>query len=182
MAIVRRKEIPSERDVDATNSYEATIAKIEASGLYYFPLPIREIIENIYRITIIDDQDTDKDISGYLEFSSANGWIIGVNRYHSQRRQRFTLAHELAHFVLHRNTILQQKARHEDGILLRTGDFSDIESEANDFAGKLIMPKDQLIKVIQGGKRSIDELAETFDVSIAAIRYRAHQLGLLRRV
>ena len=50
----------------------------------------------------VSEEIMDRDMSGYLEFRN-NRWVAGVNILHHPNRRRFTLAHEIGHFVLHRN-------------------------------------------------------------------------------
>lgn len=114
-----------------------------------------------------------EDISG--SFYEDNGaYIIKVNSLHHPRRQRFTLAHELAHFFLHKhlNTVF------EDKVLFRGGTVSPEEREANNFAGEILMPTEQFLKNINSGNNSIQGLADEFEVSTLAVRVRAKQLGL----
>lgn len=95
---------------------------------------------------------------------------IVVNKKHNGERQRFTLAHELAHLVLQINGL------------------SDAEEEkaADRFAGAFLMAKEMMLKLL-GEKRtsiSLGELAELkklFKVSIASLVVRCSQLGLISR-
>lgn len=184
MAIVRKssseKLFNQLKTGDVGNSLNDVIRHVAQLGLYYLPIPVENIIK-CYGLQVVYDSDMEDDLSGYIEVSG-NTWCIGINQYHSARRQRFTLAHELAHYILHRDQI-QREGRHTDKILLRDGENGDIEAEANHFAGHLLVPKQSLLELVANpNKRNISTLADAFDVSIAAIRYRAHQEGLLRRV
>lgn len=67
-----------------------------------------------------------QDDSGYIAFdplsNSPSGFIIVVNQNHSSQRKKFTVAHELGHFVLHRNTpqfqaILREQKRKSGNII-----------------------------------------------------------------
>src|ERR1700722_19420307 len=84
-------------------------------------------------------------VSGFL-YNQDGRTIIGVNPRHSTRRQRFTIAHELAHFFLGH----QGDGVHVDKnlALFRDSDqVSDVkESAANLCAAELLMPKQFLIK------------------------------------
>ena len=142
-----------------------------------YPLDIEKVIKG-YHIEICKE-DMDYDISGYIEKRELK-WIIGVNKYHSKQRQRFTLAHEFAHYVLHRHKIQNQK--HQDMALFRTNAVDPIEIEANNFAGELLIPDKHFKKYLDEGITKIGDLASKFDVSISAIRYKAYKLGYLNRV
>lgn len=101
-------------------------------------------------------------------------WGIAYNGKVSSERQRFTIAHELGHFILHRN---QQQRFNCDKQSVHTGidDLRQIEREADDFASNLLMPGDTLRDAID--RRRIDfhllsELAGRFQVSFEALCIR----------
>ena len=96
--------------------------------------------------------------------------VIVVNQHHNGERQRFTLAHELAHLVL------------------RFGDMSDAEQEkaADRFAGAFLMAKDMMVRLLGAHRTSISlgelaELKKLFKVSIASLVVRCSQLGVLTK-
>ncbi len=115
--------------------------------------------------------------SGYLK-NIDNKWIIGVNKKHNPKRQRFTIAHELGHFYMHRNKNLD----FEDATFFRAENSTSIEYTANEFASNLLMPENRINKAIQDGIKNISELAELFSVSAAAIKYRVISLGYKMKV
>jgi Zn-dependent peptidase ImmA (M78 family) len=112
--------------------------------------------------------------------------IIGVNSLHIPPRQRFTLAHELAHIQLHR-TLLENQVHVDTGTLRLsipmkafapiTG-VGEMEIEANAFASELLMPHSLLHAALTGraGDLEDDEMIETlarrFRVTEAALRFR----------
>jgi hypothetical protein len=115
-------------------------------------------------------------ISGLIEpsASAASGFIIKVNKYESDERQRFTIAHEVAHFLLHRDHI---KNGVVDNVMYRSSLSSRKETEANKLAADILMPNPLVLKELEaiGGKR--DEiaavaLARKFKVSAAAMKVR----------
>ena len=119
-------------------------------------------------------------ISGYLRQENGE-WIIGVNSIHNPKRQRFTIAHELGHFYMHKDKNVDFEcflARNfEDTTFFRNTDNSSIEYSANEFAANLLMPEDSIRKAIQTGTKNIEDLSSQFNVSIAAIKYRVLSLG-----
>ena len=141
-----------------------------------YPLDIEALIKE-YNIEILKE-DMDYDISGYIE-QRGRKWTIGINKYHSKKRQRFTMAHEFAHYVLHRGRI---ELKHKDMALFRNNEINPIEVEANNFAGELLMPREKFKRYIADGMTKISDLSEKFDVSISAIRYKAYRLGYLNSV
>ena len=122
---------------------------------------------------IIERSPMDDDISGYIERRGARWWI-GVNSLQHPNRQRFTVAHELGHYVLHRN----QFERRVDKILFRNeADRNDVEWQANDFAAKLLMPEDAVRAEIRSGTKEVEALARKFAVSSLAMHFRLQNLG-----
>lgn len=104
-------------------------------------------------------------------------FIIRINRHDSEQRQRFTAAHELGHFLLHRDQIGKGVV---DDALYRSNLSDKREAEANRLAADLLMP-DHLIEDWLDRARALDVddiplyLAERFGVSESAMRIR---LGL----
>ena len=114
----------------------------------------------------------DPAVSGSLDYN--NGvWTISVNELHNRRRQNYTMAHELAHYMMHRNT----STRFEDSVFFRSTKMSTMEYSANEFAAKLLMPEDRVRKAISEGMKNIGKLAERFGVSSQAMLIRAKELG-----
>jgi hypothetical protein len=79
------------------------------------------------------------EISGLIEPSDTApaGFRIRLNRHETAERQRFTLAHEIAHFLLHREHIGGGVV---DNVMYRSNLSSRLEVEANKLAADLIMP------------------------------------------
>lgn len=104
-----------------------------------------------------------------------SGFAIYVNAKHSDVRRRFTIAHEIAHFVLHRDLI-------GDGItedaLYRSGLSDAVEREANGLAAEILMPRHLIRAWFAKGLRNPAELADMFEVSVQAMEYRLNNLGL----
>lgn len=128
-----------------------------------------------------------KVIRGPLE-PKISGWIkpsldaparfeIKVNKYEVPERQRFTVAHEIAHFLLHRHEIGSGVV---DSIMYRSSLTSRKETEANQLAAEIVMPAQAVRQELQrlGGTSAenvVEEMAEVFRVSIPAMKIR---LGL----
>jgi hypothetical protein len=115
-------------------------------------------------------------ISGQIQRSetSASGYRIRINRHEAAARQRFTIAHEIAHYLLHREHIGDGI---EDSILYRSTLSDQREAEANRLGAHLLMPEKSVIQAMRdlGGKstpRVAALLAEEFNVSEAAMSIR----------
>ncbi|MCT8327925.1 ImmA/IrrE family metallo-endopeptidase [Acidimangrovimonas sediminis] len=118
-------------------------------------------------------------ISGQLQRSpdSPSGFRIRVNRHEAATRQRFTIAHEIAHYLLHRDYIGDGI---EDSILYRSTLSDAREAEANRLGAQLLMPEKSVIRVLReyGGIATPEIariMAERYDVSEVAMGIR---LGL----
>lgn len=115
-------------------------------------------------------------ISGQIGKSdtSLSGYRIRVNRHEAKSRQRFTIAHEIAHFLLHRDYIGDGI---EDTILYRSTLSDRREAEANRLGAELIMPERSIIQQLRElGGRATPEIASImanrYDVSEAAMKIR----------
>ncbi len=103
-------------------------------------------------------------------------FVIRINRHEARHRQRFTLAHELAHCLLHRDLIIADGGWSEN-VLLRSGQPLRIEYEANRLASDLVIPSAQLAEATaeySGPMTSevIEDLARRFGVSPAAMEIK----------
>jgi transcriptional regulator with XRE-family HTH domain len=117
-----------------------------------------------------------KELSG-LFIATDDGAVIGANKAQVANRQRFTIAHELAHFLLrhHDRFHIDLGLGPEDG----NAPFHDwqLEREANDFAAHLLMPA-TVVRERFKRSSSVPELAADFGVSELAMGYRLLDLGL----
>ena len=110
-------------------------------------------------------------ISGQLlklaEKGGASGYAIFVNEAHAQQRRRFTIAHEIAHFILHRDQI---GGGIEDNGVYRSRLSAQAERQANLLAiNEVLIPEplfDRAIldSIAEHGDISIPVLAKMFDV------------------
>jgi hypothetical protein len=101
-------------------------------------------------------------------------FIIRVNKNDPSRRQRFTVAHELAHFLLHRDMIGNGVT---DDVLYRSTLSDSREAQANRLAADLLMPQalvDSWLERAQSLRVEdpVEFLSDKFGVSIAAMKIR----------
>ena len=97
------------------------------------------------------------------------GYAIYANQDDSLTRRRFTYAHELAHFLLHREQIGDGIS---DNLLLRSNLANNLEVEANKLAADILMPSDIVNELAETRKYDVNELAELFGVSRSAMLVR----------
>lgn len=109
--------------------------------------------------------------SGEIRPNGAGGYIIRVNRHDSPGRQRFTVAHEISHFLLHRHLI---GSGISDDALYRSNQSDQIEWEANRLAADIVMPTKAVQEAVATAEKLgitnyRDELVDRFQVSRAAM-------------
>lgn len=137
-----------------------------------YPVDLNGIAEH-YGIPVFQ-ADLAEGVSGALVRGDANagqsGFVCYVKKGESVGRQRFTAAHEIGHFILHRDRI--GEGVHEN-YLLRSDTLSNKqEVEANKFAADLIMPRPLIDRLISEGVTSVKDLARALKVSEVAMAIR----------
>jgi hypothetical protein len=163
------------------------------------PVPIEEIADSHLGLLVTESGDIaaehpelDADgqrISGALIPERAEILLDRGEAARWPRRRRYTIAHEIGHWELHRGgedafcrsgeiapveTLTGRTKMHEPTVTAEGGD-RDIEWEANVFAGALLMPP-WLVRKVWDRERSVEALAETFDVSLSAVSPRWMEL------
>jgi Zn-dependent peptidase ImmA (M78 family) len=135
---------------------------------------------------IIRRTPTTDDVSGFL-LKQAEAAVIGVNSLHHPNRQRFTIAHEIGHYMLH-----DFDEVHVDKSVVRlrseasSAGTDKEEVEANRFAAELLMPKEFLEPELSRfalndlfDERGMQQLARHFQVSVQAMSNRLTSLGYI---
>lgn len=90
-------------------------------------------------------------------------------------RARFTIAHELGHHVMEHGNRFRDNAGSFSAI-----NYDPVEVSANRFAAELLMPYAVVERFVKDeGITDVAVLADRFDVSQVAMRYRLKNLGLL---
>ena len=112
-------------------------------------------------------------ISGEIK-ETRNLVTIRVNRHDVKERQRFTLAHEIAHFLLHRDKIGDGIT---DDILYRSNLSSAQEAQANRLAADIVMPWSLIQSSLETYddlklEQKIERLAQEAEISTTAIKIR----------
>lgn len=109
-------------------------------------------------------------ISGFISVAGGTPTLF-VNDNDSQNRKNFTVGHELGHWLLHRDNLLNDPNL---AVLFRiplgTLNTDPLEKEANMFAANLLVPKSMLDAYRDD--KSPRELAQMFGVSEEVIGYR----------
>lgn len=134
------------------------------------PVPVGAVARDLGLGVVVSDLPLA--VSGMLSRDGSNAWTIRVNRHEHRHRQRFTIAHEIAHFVLHRDAIGERVI---DDTFYRSGLSETREYEANALAAEILMPWSLIRKLMEAGKKTSQQLADSLEVSPAAMNIR---LGL----
>lgn len=135
------------------------------------PVPIDQIIREIG--LPLCHEPMDDNISGYIERRDG-GYRIVVNSNHARTRQRFTAAHELGHYIYHRDLlgdgVGDNRAYRTDGTGRQNTNIRPLhERQANSFAANVLMPRHRLAAL---GNEALATLAGWFEVSQEAMRIR----------
>ncbi|MCD8778206.1 XRE family transcriptional regulator [Mammaliicoccus sciuri] len=140
--------------------------------------PIEDMIEVVELMGIIavkfgyDEEKVDA-FSALTELNNKSYFTIVTGNSRSFFRQQFSLAHEIGHWVLHQDYIPEELDKEE---------YKVMEQEANAFAASFLMPSQSFsedFKSINLNLPNLLNLKRKWNVSIAAIIERAHQLNLL---
>jgi Zn-dependent peptidase ImmA (M78 family) len=134
----------------------------------------------------IQKKRAEEGLSGFLLREGGASPVIAVNCDEHPNRQRFTIAHEIGHFLLHTNPHL-----HVDrGYMVKLRDTkssegTDLEEkEANLFAAELLMPEHFVSRDVSStgtvdllDEKQIGRLAQQYKVSPQAFAFRLAYLG-----
>lgn len=173
----KNRRISSDQVSEPVLSINEILEKANELQINTTPLDIKAVAEKIFNIEIKEDK-FDKGVPGFLE-RIGRKWCIFINQYENELRKRFTIAHELGHFIKHREKYMLSGSSTPGLIFFRDKTIDPIEKEANDFAVDLLMPRDVFIEKIKSGCNTLEKLSEAFQLSTSAVKYRAYKLGLL---
>lgn len=152
-------------------------------GIKAMPVPVEKIAKALG--AVVRFSPLDEELSGMIYIKDGVP-VIGVNSLHHPNRQRFTIAHEIGHLVMHRDMISENV--HVDKqfrVLMRDSNSStgseEIEVQANRFAAELLIPSSMFdpTKILASDiddEGPLDELAKKFRVSKQMLEYRIRSL------
>jgi Zn-dependent peptidase ImmA (M78 family) len=155
------------------------------AGISSPPIPSRKVAEGLG--IEVRSSEFGEDVSGLLTLEGGTP-TIGYDKRHPNVRQRFTIAHETGHYVLHKDQTELFIDKKYSSVFYRDNRSSEAEYtrelEANAFAAALLMPIDMLREEIS--KRDFDlteedsltSLARLFQVSRQAMAYRLANSGI----
>jgi Zn-dependent peptidase ImmA (M78 family) len=137
-------------------------------------------------------------ISGKINYNVVDDKaIIYINSNEYELRQRFSLAHELSHYIYDINFSEDAEIEDNDQTLFRNDIINPIENRANKYAEKLLMPKELFVRKtdeikndlfpdednkigIQKIYKLVEKLSDMFKVSKPAVITRLHSIGKIK--
>lgn len=152
-------------------------------NIYNIPVPIQDIDEIVEKLGGTIQREVSFS-DGTVE-KNGEGFRIILSPFQDEKRERFTIAHELGHLFLHMGYRTNEKLweRQSDNIYHRIGN-SEKEYQANEFAAAFLMPANKYLEVLKGlvvdNMVDTSEIANFFNVSVEAASNRGKFLGYLR--
>lgn len=169
------------------NSRDAKIIELRAnkilldSDIHYAPVDIEKVTD---RLGIKVSYAPSDEYSGMLIRKDADQALMGINSNEPKTRMRFTMAHEVAHYIFDKKSKVSIDYRATTRLL----DKPETEKRADFFAASLLMPKKWLMLDFEKiSKESFSQdhlidLAKKYQVSQDAMKYRLSSLGLIELV
>lgn len=166
-----------------TNPYQEQIERLlKEARVNEPPIPVdriaRQLGAQLHRGALPDS------LSGFFYRQDETGQpIIGVNSLHATVRQRFTIAHEIGHFQLHKQEFYVDRIHYRSAKSSKTHEPQEVE--ANQFAAELLMPAKFLKRDIAELHLPLDDeevvadLAKRYQVSTHALVLRLVNLGFV---
>lgn len=160
---------------------EAVRARLEtvssSDGHLTVPVDPEKIAEQLDLEVVLTPLESK--VGGFVLKKNGEAVKIYVNSNDSWERRKFTLAHEIGHYWLHRNDDGEfGYVEYRDELSTRGTD--PVERWANSFAAELIMPA-RYIRMAWARGDSLDSIQKQLGVSDAAFGHRLVNLGLISR-
>ena len=166
------------------------------------PIPVEDIADLLYSLAIDITDDLPSGTAGRLYVEDR---IIAARKSDANVRQRFTIAHEIGHYRLHvvaegllttdhtcsgdsigdlvitEHSFLVELESSDPNIAHNSTIVNPkrLEIEANRFAAEVLMPATLIEATVAYRGADITSLAELFDVSFQAMRFRLEKLLFL---
>ena len=140
------------------------------------PVPVDSIAEDLLGLRV---GEAEMAVSGLLVPAAREVWLNAAEAAQSPARRRFTLAHEIGHWVCQ----VREGRGAPIHCRLEPGGppvADPAEREANVFAAELLMPEDAVRRAVARGAAATD-LEALFGVSPPAMAWRLYNLGIIDR-
>ena len=139
---------------------------LKICGVKTIPINVDEVARKLgFIITEADLPET----TDSVVYISKQGKVIGINKDRSRQRKRFSIAHEIGHFIGGHDDYSHEKEFSVAELSNQIDPQSRYEMEANEFAAELLMPKHFLEKEFKAWGLDVRKLAHCFEVSEQAM-------------
>ena len=146
---------------------------LKAAGVDGAPIVLRDVVS--YLNLSLVERAREPFSSEAALVPLGEGHAIELRGTSNARRRRFTIAHEIGHFLLHPERAVTERG----GATNKT--MAACEREANQFAAELLMPEHLVRQAVLEEGPDARLLADRFDVSAQAMHLRLRRLGLVSR-
>jgi hypothetical protein len=151
------------------------------------PVPIEDIVDSVYGLLVLDVEDMraapgappllhGQALSGLLLPARGEIWVNAEEARLWPPRRRFTIGHELGHWVMHRTGQQALFCRRTSVDEEAAPPGRDIEEEASAFAAALLMPQWLFVREHTRRRGDVAELGRVFGTSAAATERRVQAL------
>jgi IrrE N-terminal-like domain len=151
------------------------------------PVPIEEIVDSVHGLLVrdVDDMGTapgapplapGQALSGLLLPARGEIWVNAEEARRWPPRRRFTIGHELGHWVMHRSGQEALFCRRTSVDERAAPPARDIEEEASAFAAALLMPQWLFVREHARCRGDVAELGRVFGTSETATQRRVAAL------
>ncbi len=177
MEVTGEREIAAARDV--LRRYD------RAYGLPAEPaVPVEDIAESLCGLRVVD-RPLPAGVSGVLDLATCEVRVNADEVARWPARRRFTIAHEVGHWELHRleirGSVVTRAVDHAPAPRrIRTPEELR-EREANRFAAELLMPEPRVTAAARRDGPDVVVLAAAFGVSALSMAWRLYNLGFTSR-
>lgn len=137
----------------------------------HLPVRLTEVTECLAATKY--ESDLGPILSGIVSKESHKPAVIVVHSGHSPERRRFTWAHELGHIVERASIASDDDYSFSDGRGLK---YDLHEFFADEFAGALLMPSEEIERIRRDGY-TLGQMAVEFGVSVDALSKRLSRLA-----
>ena len=151
------------------------------------PVPVEELVDSVYGLLVCDVEDmatapgapslaAGQSLSGLLLPARGEIWVNAEEARIWPPRRRFTIGHELGHWVMHRDGQQALFCRRTAVDERPAEPARDIEEEASAFAAALLMPQWLFVREHARTGGDVPALCAAFGTSAAATERRVGAL------
>jgi len=155
------------------------------------PVPVDKIVDSVLGLRVRTVEDMSRapgcedlrpgEVSGLLLTGLGEIWVDATEAGQWETRRRFTVGHEVGHYLIHnddRPQIFCRKADIVEDAAPRNAPTPKpvLELEADAFAAALLMPAHLIREKAEGCDRDLETMKEAFKCSHKAMKYRLHMI------